>query len=289
MSKKFEDLSPEQQITLKKAGRKMVICGLMIGVNFGAMIFVSNLILVMANQLFFQSDLVLISSCVVADVILLNMMRISARHNAEEFKTTVNQILGEEQLMNRKSYGYSKLTGLKFGLWTVLNDGIVVNKNRKVPAECECGSKKDIYFQNLVKGVSLSCGCVTREESRQRLIANPIAITLPYGEAARNSLISSYRNLARKRGYRWELTDEEFFVLTKGNCFYCGNEPSYIQKTQYKTGTYIYNGVDRKNNNEGYISENVVSCCRICNVAKGSMNVEEFIKWVQKVSNRIGK
>ena len=182
---------------------------------------------------------------------------------------------------------YENLAGFQCGLWTILGNGRVVNKNRKVPAMCKCGTQKEVYLQTILRGQSTSCGCFSSKQARERLINKPIPVTLKDGIAARNSLLSQYKGIARKRNYQWDLTQDEFFSLTKGNCFYCGNEPSYVKKTQYKTGTYTYNGIDRKNNNLGYSSENSVSCCGICNVAKNTMGLEEFKKWVLKVNNRI--
>jgi hypothetical protein len=38
----------------------------------------------------------------------------------------------------------------------------------------------------------------------------------------------------------------------------------------------LYNGIDRINNEEGYTSNNTVSCCFTCNRMKGTMSSEEF-------------
>ena len=50
-------------------------------------------------------------------------------------------------------------------------------------------------------------------------------------------------------------------------CFYCGKESSTIQT----------NGLDRVNNNIGYLIDNVVSCCLYCNRAKNNSNKTDFI------------
>jgi len=106
----------------------------------------------------------------------------------------------------------------------------------------------------------------------------------PFGESARNCLYSLYRRVARKRGLTWNLTMEEFIRLTKGSCAYCGIEPSQMFKPNHASnGSYIYNGIDRRDNERGYEPDNVVSCCTTCNVAKRSMTVEQFRTWIRRV------
>jgi hypothetical protein len=46
---------------------------------------------------------------------------------------------------------------------------------------------------------------------------------------------------------------------------------------------YIYNGIDRVNNNFGYLIDNCVTCCTNCNVAKMARTQEEFNSWNQRV------
>lgn len=54
-------------------------------------------------------------------------------------------------------------------------------------------------------------------------------------------------------------------------------------------GGYVYNGLDRRNNNKGYTHDNIVPCCKPCNYAKRDMNIEEFRNWVRRVyKNFIG-
>lgn len=191
--------------------------------------------------------------------------------------------------MLRAAYGYKVLTGLKFGKWTVLNDGIVKNKNRVVPAICECGISKEVSFQSLVKGTSLTCGCDAFDKARNRLLDNPIARRLPEGEAAKNALLSGYKGKARERNLEWNITNEEFFNLTSLICHYCGATPSNIKRSFYKTGHYIYNGIDRINNLMGYVLGNLVSCCKKCNIAKNEMTMIEFNEWITAVYNNMVK
>jgi hypothetical protein len=46
---------------------------------------------------------------------------------------------------------------------------------------------------------------------------------------------------------------------------------------------YIYNGVDRVDSSKGYVKENVVPCCKWCNIAKGNKSAAEFKEHIFKM------
>jgi len=110
----------------------------------------------------------------------------------------------------------------------------------------------------------------------------------PHGEASFKRLFQNYKHGASKRNLQFALSLEEFRDLTKSNCNYCGVEPVQIYKAwkggpeKYST-PYIYNGVDRVDNLEGYISSNVVPCCKYCNQAKLNFSLEQFTAWLDRV------
>jgi hypothetical protein len=41
--------------------------------------------------------------------------------------------------------------------------------------------------------------------------------------------------------------------------------------------------MDRVDNSLGYVIDNVVSCCEMCNLAKKDFSREEFESWVRRV------
>lgn len=95
--KKFEDLTKDQQISLKTAGRKFVTKMFFNGVNFGGLIFMSNLILVLVNEIYFKSTGLLITVCVVVDIVLLNMMSSANKQAASSFKEQARKIIDAEK------------------------------------------------------------------------------------------------------------------------------------------------------------------------------------------------
>lgn len=79
---------------------------------------------------------------------------------------------------------------------------------------------------------------------------------------------------AKERQLSVDLNLEHFRELLELGCMYCGEDLS----TQ--------NGycLDRIDNSLGYTDSNVTPCCKICNMAKGTRTVEEFVEWINKAS-----
>jgi hypothetical protein len=163
------------------------------------------------------------------------------------------------------------LIGKKFGKLLVLD---LFSKNEKdnTPiwlCECDCGNKLTIKSRLLLENKTKSCGCLFR---------------LDFGEGAFNSLFKRYKYGANERNLEFQISETEFRKLTKQNCYYCGVEPKQIIKTA-GNGDYIYNGIDRLNNDIGYVYDNIVSCCGICNRDKNIMNASEFITMIDMIYN----
>ena len=174
-----------------------------------------------------------------------------------------------------------ELTGKRFGRLTVLEDvGNDKHGNSIWKCICDCENQtiKIISSNNLERGHTKSCGCLYSEKLLER----------SKGEVGFNKLLSIYKLSAKKRNLEFNLTRELFKELTQQNCQYCGFEPKQIinngrTKESKEHNKYIYNGIDRINNNMGYIIENCVPCCKICNNAKTNMKIEEFYKWINRL------
>lgn len=107
------------------------------------------------------------------------------------------------------------------------------------------------------------------------------------GESGLNNLFRTYKENARKRNYEFSLSKEEFKELTQQNCHYCSVEPKQIKANNSKDewSTYIYNGIDRKNNSIGYTLDNCVSCCGNCNQMKMDSDYEVFLSKIELIFN----
>jgi hypothetical protein len=139
---------------------------------------------------------------------------------------------------------------------------------------CDCGNEIIVQGNNLVSGVTQSCGCLHKER-----------ITLTKGLSALNKIFDSYKRKAKNRDINFELDKDFFIEIINKNCFYCGSKPTNLQKNPKGNGDYIYNGIDRINSLLGYIKENVVPCCGRCNIAKKNFSQSDFLLWIEKIYN----
>lgn len=90
---KFKDLAKNKQVQLNAVGIKYILRMFLSEVNAGGLIFMSNLIFVLVNQMYFNSTPLLFVSCVIADIYFLNMMLKSNKETTQKFKDTVKEIL----------------------------------------------------------------------------------------------------------------------------------------------------------------------------------------------------
>lgn len=175
--------------------------------------------------------------------------------------------------MNHKEEG---IIGSKFGFWTVLNRGKNRNQEPFYLCKCECGNEKEVKWKYLKNGVSKSCGCKTKDLKIKSL-------SKPPGEAAFSILYSRYRLNAKERGLLFSISKEKFREITSSNCYYCGTSPKGITKQNTQNGIYLYNGIDRFDNELGYIENNCVACCKNCNYMKKSLSYEDFIEHINRI------
>lgn len=162
------------------------------------------------------------------------------------------------------------LNGKRFGKLIATNIVKKIGNLTKRLCHCDCG--KDTWAQttHLTNGNRVSCGCAP-------------GMKLPSGKSARNEILNSYKQSAKYRKVLWLLTDEEFDLRILSNCYYCGSKPSNLKNNIYGNGSLQYNGIDRVNNNLGYAFDNTVSCCYICNRAKGTLTDKKFQQWIKNL------
>lgn len=175
------------------------------------------------------------------------------------------------------------LIGERFGRLIVVEytGKLLHNKVRIWKCLCDCGNFIEANTSGLKNEYNRSCGCLQKEAARKN---GRNSCYLGYAVRAGNWLLSLYKKDARKRGLVWELTSDEFFTMNKENCYYCGQEPSGRMR-QGTPDIYIYNGIDRVDNDKGYFKENCVACCKYCNFAKSDLTTEDFFARVNRIYN----
>ena len=109
------------------------------------------------------------------------------------------------------------------------------------------------------------------------------------GVAAQRSLYRAYQSNSKRRGHVWELSFEKFVSLCQSPCRYCGAAPQQSRVARSRipgrtNGEFVYNGIDRQYNDEGYTLVNSVPCCRACNYAKSNRDFLEWMAWIDQVA-----
>lgn len=172
------------------------------------------------------------------------------------------------------------LSGLVFGRLTVVKQG--PHRSNRVTWECLCSCKTVVFVPagSLRVGGTASCGCLQKENSGIATARRNTKYKDP-SISARNTAFRSYGRRAKERKIAWSLTLEECISLFYATCVYCESPPSNTWK--HKKSVFVYNGIDRIDSAQGYISNNVQSCCWRCNAAKNTMSVSEFRVWVARV------
>uniref|UniRef100_A0A6C0EE43 Uncharacterized protein n=1 Tax=viral metagenome TaxID=1070528 RepID=A0A6C0EE43_9ZZZZ len=91
-----------------------------------------------------------------------------------------------------------------------------------------------------------------------------------------NDLYADYKYEANLRNLEWNIKFELFEKLSNLPCAYCNefNEKGI-------------NGIDRIDSNFGYVDENILPCCTICNMMKNDTNYNTFIKRVFYIVERV--
>jgi hypothetical protein len=166
------------------------------------------------------------------------------------------------------------LIGKQFGKMTVIKDHSPdpTHRGGRLLCRCECGAEKVVVTDLFKQDAVSSCGCNSG--------------ILPPGHATRNIVLNRYKKQARIRNKEWALTDEEALFLLGCDCHYCGSGPGNTQGNGSAgrwNGEYTYSGIDRKDNDQGYLPDNVVPCCATCNRAKNVQPYGQFMTWIENL------
>jgi hypothetical protein len=160
----------------------------------------------------------------------------------------------------------AKMIGQKFGLLTVTNHH---SRARGYNCCCDCGNTTIVRTWALKTGRQFSCGCAPRRLKRGH-------------EPAQNEVYKNYKQAADRRGHDFKLTKDEFCGLIACACHYCGSPPSLLSPLP-RHPEFRFNGVDRVDNTKGYLLDNCVPCCAICNRSKSVLALDEWLAWVKRV------
>lgn len=119
------------------------------------------------------------------------------------------------------------------------------------------GSLDEITFYRRVEHILTYNGLVEGGELCPNAFANHLS-----------SGYSNCRSRAIKKELAFELTEEQFHALKQNDCYLCGK----------KKDEHHINGIDRFDNNIGYVLENCRTCCGECNYMKRNYDYDRFME-----------
>jgi hypothetical protein len=145
-------------------------------------------------------------------------------------------------------------------------------------------------FNKIIEGVKCD-DCKTKEKIEisshidiLRLKYNIIPIDIPIDTISSlkqeeipisvSELWRSIQKGAYNRELLFTITEIDFEKLAIQPCYYCG----FYSKSRL-------NGIDRIDNNKGYILNNCITCCKMCNIIKNTQHPNEFLDKVESIIN----
>ena len=118
------------------------------------------------------------------------------------------------------------------------------------------------------------------ENAKQWRDNNPEKVVISNQNRLENIKIhySNYIRSANDKNLEFGLSPDEFDEIVKANCYYCG----IIQERGF-------NGIDRMNSCVGYVADNCVNACSMCNYMKASLSVDAFLGRVEHILTHNGR
>jgi len=89
-----------------------------------------------------------------------------------------------------------------------------------------------------------------------------------------NGQFHEYKKSAKKRKINFEIVETDCQPFFNSICDYCGDNYNGL-------------GIDRLNNDIGYVLGNLVPCCYTCNLMKRTATKNEFINHIKKIMNNL--
>ena len=177
------------------------------------------------------------------------------------------------------------LAGQRFGKLVILSlENRRINGHRAWLCQCDCGNIHTADQNELRRGRRKHCGCSGPSAHATSRRYQEKRITQDRQTIVEKAYYRKYRENAKHSRREFSLTYAEFIKIVVQNCYYCNSAP-HAKKIMSYSLEIIVNGIDRLNNNLGYITGNVVSCCRICNFMKNSLHIHDFLLHISKIAH----
>lgn len=91
---------------------------------------------------------------------------------------------------------------------------------------------------------------------------------------------------AQKKNLHSDMSYKQALTLFKSRCHYCDEKPANPLKFDGKI-IGRYQGIDRVDNTLGYVSGNIVPCCKYCNYFKGTRTELQFADHAKRLYTKL--
>lgn len=185
-------------------------------------------------------------------------------------------------MANKTSYKIK--TSDRFGEWTVLSGPLwVVPSGKKYytpfyTCVCSCGVEKNIQGYTLLKGLSRSCGCAWKKQTKER---NPFWRGF---KVIPGKYFGRVKKSAEKRGLEFNISIEDahsIFINQNGTCSLSGI-PIYFGDSKNPDTASL----DRIDSGTGYNLRNIQWVHKDLNKMKNEYNQDYFIEMCGSVWNK---
>ncbi len=172
--------------------------------------------------------------------------------------------------------------GAKIEKLTIINILNKRNKFNKLIAECicDCGLYIKTTINNLGNSTK-SCGCLKKERNKS------------FGKSIYYNNAKKVLDELKKKTPNTNLSINDIYNLVFSNCFYCEKSINEVGNVGTAFGIDKKRikkiGIDRINNDIGYYSDNVASCCFKCNRIKLNSSINYIINNFNIISNNASK
>lgn len=222
------------------------------------------------------------------ELTVLKFLRIENGHGLWKFRCSCGKII---ETLGKKVFGGGKKScgclfqkqNIKTAIGKIINGNKVLEFSGKKKKDkgghnrnvyiCSCGLCSN-KFEATLNGLKnrTSCGCKRKatETSTQHILYLQI------------------KNGAKIRNLTFDMTFNEYLMLSKENCLYC-NKPPEFKNSKALAMSINANGIDRIDNTKGYIKGNLAPCCAKCNTMKLDDTQEEFFKQIELIYHNIKK
>src|SRR3990167_6188414 len=173
------------------------------------------------------------------------------------------------------------VTGQRFGKLTAIEyTGKTDSQHNTIWAwKCDCGNEFERRRSSVVGAIKLGRvpSCLDCREWP----------TIGLGKSNRNRVIDYYTRSASDKDLEFRLNDDQLNGLFESNCHYCGSVPSNVENHEDLNGKFVYQVIDRIDNELDYVPFNVIPCCKICNYAKRNINYLDFVAWIKQAAKHL--